>query len=186
MGSSERGPTSFRYGRPGPQSSARASRLDERVIRTFPAITLWQPWASLLLEGFKDHETRSFRLPDRLVGEAVAIHAAKRPLDERKMEPELSGLCRAGLGTMYVDEVPRGAILGLVRFGPPVRTESLIPLRRPRGEWGMPISREDYVGGDWSLGRWAWPVLDRKPLDVPVPTTGRQGWWKVELDGVRL
>ena len=52
------------------------------------AITIWQPWASLIAYGIKTRETRTHRPPRRLtedrpseVGEArerIAIHAAKR------------------------------------------------------------------------------------------------------------
>lgn len=43
------------------------------------AITLWQPWASLIAEGAKTIETRPFPHPWRsAVGERVAIHAAAR------------------------------------------------------------------------------------------------------------
>lgn len=42
------------------------------------AITLWQPWASLIAEGVKTIETRSWKAPDSLIGERIAIHAAAR------------------------------------------------------------------------------------------------------------
>ena len=42
------------------------------------AISLHQPWASLIAEGHKDVETRSWAPPGRLVGQRIAIHAAKR------------------------------------------------------------------------------------------------------------
>ena len=44
------------------------------------ALTLWQPWASLVAIGVKTIETRSWRAPANLIGERIAIHAAaKRP-----------------------------------------------------------------------------------------------------------
>jgi hypothetical protein len=129
------------------------------------AIALWQPWASLIFSGIKRHETRSFALPDRLIGEVVAIHAAKRHV--RRIEPEL--LLQAG------PDLPRGAILGVVRFGTPVRTED-----------AKPADVLDLLAGDWTAGRWAWPVVLAQRLDEPVPAVGRQGWWSVELEGVRI
>ena len=41
-----------------------------------PALTLWQPWASLIAIGAKSIETRSWPAPAGLVGERIAIHAA--------------------------------------------------------------------------------------------------------------
>src|SRR5688500_9634413 len=44
------------------------------------ALTLWQPWASLVAVGVKTIETRSWPAPNSLNGERIAIHAAaKRP-----------------------------------------------------------------------------------------------------------
>ena len=42
-------------------------------------ITLWQPWASLVVHGYKRWETRSWRTPYR---GWLAIHAAKREPDD--------------------------------------------------------------------------------------------------------
>lgn len=50
------------------------------------AMTLWQPWASLMAEGIKTIETRPFPHPWRsAVGERVAIHAAVRTPTEAKV-----------------------------------------------------------------------------------------------------
>jgi activating signal cointegrator 1 len=42
------------------------------------AISLWQPWASLIACGAKPYETRSFAPPASLIGQSIAIHAAKK------------------------------------------------------------------------------------------------------------
>ena len=42
------------------------------------AITLWQPWATLVATGLKEYETRSWAPPEDLIGRRLAIHAAKR------------------------------------------------------------------------------------------------------------
>ena len=41
------------------------------------ALTIWQPWASLLVTGQKKYETRSWATADR---GPIAIHAAMRPV----------------------------------------------------------------------------------------------------------
>lgn len=47
------------------------------------AITLWQPWASLIAEGIKTIETRPKQHPWRsAIGETIAIHASRKPLRE--------------------------------------------------------------------------------------------------------
>jgi activating signal cointegrator 1 len=42
------------------------------------AISLWQPWASLIACGAKLYETRSWAPPRELIGQTIAIHAAKK------------------------------------------------------------------------------------------------------------
>lgn len=42
------------------------------------AISLWQPWASLIACGAKPFETRSWAPPRELIGQTIAIHAAKK------------------------------------------------------------------------------------------------------------
>lgn len=42
------------------------------------AISLWQPWASLVACGAKPYETRHWAPPRELIGQRIAIHAAKK------------------------------------------------------------------------------------------------------------
>ena len=44
----------------------------------YPAITLWQPWASFIAWGWKTIETRGHRRFSWLCGHRIAIHAGKR------------------------------------------------------------------------------------------------------------
>ncbi len=90
------------------------------------AITLWQPWASLVAAGVKTIETRSWRAPANLIGERIAIHAAaKRPQQgllignwlthwERSDGGDVLGHGLANMATgddRYLD-LPLGAIVG--------------------------------------------------------------------------
>lgn len=47
------------------------------------ALSLHQPWASLIAEGVKTIETRSWRAPQSMVGQRFAVHAAKRMPEPR-------------------------------------------------------------------------------------------------------
>ena len=73
------------------------------------AITLHQPWASLIALGIKTVETRSWPAPARLMGQTIAIHAGKRvvkgPGDA--IEQEL----RTRLGEDWSRHIPTGAVL---------------------------------------------------------------------------
>jgi ASCH domain len=45
------------------------------------ALSLWQPWASLIALGIKTIETRSWKAPASAIGQPLLIHAAKRKPD---------------------------------------------------------------------------------------------------------
>jgi hypothetical protein len=57
---------------PTPQN---ADRCERTIMK---AISLWQPWASLIACGAKPYETRSFAPPALLIGQSIAIHAARK------------------------------------------------------------------------------------------------------------
>jgi hypothetical protein len=43
------------------------------------ALTVWQPWASLIIKDFKPYEFRGWPAPRSLVGRRLAIHTGARP-----------------------------------------------------------------------------------------------------------
>jgi hypothetical protein len=43
------------------------------------ALTIWQPWASLIMAGAKPVEWRGWPCPRWIVGQRIAIHAGARP-----------------------------------------------------------------------------------------------------------
>lgn len=142
---------------------------------TLPAISLWQPWASLLFTDppAKIHETRHWPAPFRLLGARIAIHAAMRL---PQVEPELAELCADRFGADWRRTLPRGAIVG---------TAILTRCTRmgPRHDQAQPASPADRLCGDWTDDRWAWRLTDRKPLASPIVMPGRQGWFGADVPG---
>lgn len=129
-------------------------------------LTIYQPWATLIAEGFKEYETRPWRTPYRGL---LAIHAGKtgKYLDEaRVLEEEV--------GVPEELRYPVGAILAIATLGTVVSTE----LHSPR--------REEIALGDWSRGRFAWRLDDVRKLKSPVPCRGYQNLWDVPPDALRL
>ena len=41
------------------------------------AISIKQPWASLIAHGIKDIENRTWKCPQKYIGQRVLIHASK-------------------------------------------------------------------------------------------------------------
>ncbi|HEX8773726.1 MAG TPA: hypothetical protein VF735_08945 [Pyrinomonadaceae bacterium] len=158
------------------------------------ALSLTQPWATLIAIGAKKIETRSWRAPGGVM--ALAIHAAKglgpvggeRGLREQcGVEPFCTVLTKAleqhtneywrgeGFLKKMVDHpfMPRGAIVAVVRL---VRCEptigSAICLPKP--------DSNEYAFGNYASGRFMWMFDDIVPLQKPVPCSGHQSVWDVE------
>lgn len=130
-----------------------------------PCLSLWQPWAQLIFEGVKIHETRSWPAPPDLVGRRLYIHAASRHVGPAEMTPVLQHL----VSVVFADRVEPlayGALLGSVR---------VIDCRRC--EDTTPASREDEHAGNWARGRWAWLLGDPRAFAVPRPIRGQQRLW---------
>lgn len=141
------------------------------------ALTLTQPWASLVATGAKRIETRSWTTSYRGV---IAIHAAKGfPNDCRELcasQPFLRELTRAGLS---MPELPRGAIVALARLTSVERTETIV--RMVDGGVGGLLPHElDF--GDYTPGRYAWLLDCVLPLKEPLPCVGALGLWTIPSD----
>ena len=142
------------------------------ALITYPAISLWQPFAQLLFT-VKTHETPDYAPPPKYVGKRILIHAAKsfKGLDD--MEDDLRLVCIQQLGPAFEVRLPRGVLLGtavLRRAFPIIDTGS------------QADSDEDRICGFWAPGRWAWEFTDREMFDQPIPARGHQGWWPQEIE----
>lgn len=135
---------------------------DTKAIK---AISLWQPWASLIAAGLKRHETRhwptSYRGP-------IAIHAAKR-LDVAGAPEEL---CIAVFGKSWRDVLPLGAIVAVAQ---------LTRCREARAVY-CSLTEADRAAGNFAAGRWAWTLDHVQPLLPPQSAVGRQGLFNFSLD----
>ena len=118
------------------------------------AITVWQPWATLLATGQKHNETRSWKTSYR--GE-ILIHAAKTDhsgiLLHIPME-ELKHFQDAGV----VNKLPTGAIIGKA---------NLVDCFQIDEAYRRKLQREnpaELAFGDYTIGRYAW-VIEGKGTD---------------------
>lgn len=156
------------------------------------ALTVWQPWASLIMIGAKPFEFRSKSYFEYInppsAGMRIVIHAGARPVRPGEVEDLLTRLGRLNDATGLIREkarplleriraahkyrlVPIGAGLGTVTIGKP----------RYAGEiFGRQFGREisDSDRGEFN---WAWPVSDPQPFDAPIEIRGMQGFWNWPL-----
>lgn len=130
------------------------------------AISLTQPWATLMASGAKKIETRCWRTGYR---GWVAIHAAKSfPSNCRTtcfQQPFASALLDAGVEVL--DYMPRGQIIAVVNLLDCIRVDFV------RGQIKPPESNF----GDYSNGRYAFMTEGARRLRDPFFTKGSLGIW---------
>lgn len=153
------------------------------------ALTLTQPWATLVAIGAKRIETRSWATKYR---GPLAIHAAKG------IKEMHYSLCRtvpfytALSAVMPVNPVSLywyapltlGAIVAtcnLIACGE-IKTDAIYDMGYSTQEaiWGIPQGNE-LAFGDYTPGRFAWFLTDVKMLPEPIPYKGARRLW--EWDG---
>ncbi len=124
------------------------------------AITLWQPWASMVAVGLKTYETRSW--PTTYRG-PLAIHAAKYVVPDSQLPKLLIAEAEAWMDLSLAD-FPRGVIVATAHLSICRRAEN-IP-RDLRNHWG-----------NFAQGRWAWLLSAVTAVDPPIPARGYQRLW---------
>jgi hypothetical protein len=160
------------------------------------AITLYQPWASLVAVGAKSFETRGWKTSHR---GKLAIHAGMKPPSETLADVPAHNIIETARALGFVepgaqhalrqlDRLPRGAVIAISNLtscdeirlhgGRGLSGASPGWLEWPEAPEGIydPDER-DIMFGDWSAGRYAWRLENVKELDVPVPARGKQGLW---------
>ena len=133
-------------------------------------LSLWQPWASLLVAGRKRCETRGWRLHHR---GPLLIHAAK------KMDADIRAICMTGpfrealaeLG-LSVASLPLGAVVGRVD----------VVDCRPTEDMRIEVDAREKAFGDYSPGRFAFLCSNAVRFGKPVPYPGRQSLFDVPAE----
>ena len=118
------------------------------------ALSLWQPWASLIADGRKKIETRHWPLHYR---GPLAIHAA--------MKVEKEACYEFGYSP---ESIVRGAIVCIVNVDDCVRFPN--PKAPP----------DPY--GDFYEGRYGFLLTLREVFEHPIPAKGKQGLWNWERE----
>jgi hypothetical protein len=140
------------------------------------ALTLWQPWASLVAAGAKRIETRSWATSCR---GPLLIHAGLR------WDPELRDLSlREPFRTALFGDLC--AWPGDLPLGAVVAVASLDDCRPTAEEWACDLSKLELAAGDYRPGRWGWFLEDVRPLPAPVPWPGAQGLWTAPEELISL
>ena len=166
------------------------------------ALSLWQPWASLIALGVKTIETRSWSTTYR---GPLLIHAGQHlaRLDEAPACWDLLGLdaytatrsteapSRFPEGEQVAAPLPLGAVVATctlefvvptedVRFDGTQGSDYVLVASPSRATLHSQSGNEPL--GDFTRGRYAWALADIRPLPEPIPARGRQGLWTPDAD----
>lgn len=150
------------------------------------ALTVYQPWASLIAIGVKQYEFRSKAPPRTAISERVAIHAGKRPgrpaelrlLRRTLSTPEsakAAGLRDRLAGLRLIEriiagevEAPLGVFVCTAIVGRPLSVREYGPML---GIMLNDSDRDEHFNV-------AIPLSEVRPAP-PVPARGFQSWWTV-------
>ncbi len=136
-------------------------------------LSIRQPWATLIMLGLKQFETRSWRTDYRgpLVIHAAATGGQTSTDALMRLERRIGAMPTS----LVEKDYPLGALLGIVQLDEclpisPRLIAALTPLERQLG-W--------YQDGGWV---WDLARAGRRRLAQPIACSGRQGLWALSPD----
>ncbi len=132
------------------------------------AISIWQPFAQLIVEGYKLHETRSWTAPKSVLGGTIAICSTKNitPAQRLWVKDNLFAMYYARSGLPELDQLPLGYVLGTATVhASHYMDEDLLD----------DVTAEEKCYGHWDIGNYAWELRNVKKFHDPIPVVGKQG-----------
>lgn len=130
------------------------------------ALSLLQPWASLVVTGAKKLETRSWGTAYR--GELLIHASTGRAGALLTAEPPFPRYIKD------FKQLPFGAIIGKVILSDVVKLEQLSLSDRVVNQ----LTLEERAFGDYTNGRYAWVMEEPVQFKNPVFTKGTLGLWE--------
>lgn len=127
------------------------------------ALSLWQPWATLIAIGAKQYETRSWAHSWR---GPIVIHAAKSKNGlETMFSTTIFVKTLNTAGYKWIEDLPLGAALCVVDLVDIVKVETIRDV----------ISEQESAFGNYADGRYAWKLANPRRFKAPIPLRGQQG-----------
>lgn len=147
-------------------------------MTTMKALTFWRPWTDAIVHGPKRVENRTWRPPESMLGQQIAIHAGQRyevgdwpwpgdydPPSKAKSPTGIVGVAR---------------ILGYLSIGPDGRRVRSLALSvtTPEAHAKIRAQLEQLDGDPWWSGPCGW-LLGEVVAIEPVPCLGARQLWEV-------
>lgn len=139
------------------------------------AITIKQPWASLIAINKKHYETRSWNTKYR---GPILIHAGKK-IEKEYLKDYLFKNPLSESGIKNIEDIPVGAIIAKAILKDCIKvvecgyTYSIL-------EDGTKIEGDEFYFGDYSEGRYIWKLEEVIQLKEPIPCKGQLSLWNYE------
>lgn len=167
------------------------------------ALTIYQPWASLIMAGAKPYEFRGWSPRRRggayaaLIGQRIIIHASTRKMDRRELN-YLAGVLQKREDPQYADLAAETCLIADKALPVLARALDIIPGNEGHGDlpWGVGLGtavlgepRNGFdIAAEFGLPRandsdrdehanFGWPLTDIEVWDMPVECRGFQGFW---------
>lgn len=136
------------------------------VLTTIPALTVTQPWASLVALGHKHVETRNWQVKVSRYRGPVAIHAAATfpGWCKEYVQEDCFAAC---LGFAQARDLPLGCVLAIAVLVDCVPT---VPYRDT-------LSAQERAFGNFGPGRFAWIFENIQALPTPIQARGMLNLW---------
>jgi len=141
------------------------------------ALSLWQPWAELVRRGLKLYETRDWPMPESMIDQPLAIHAAKKPF----ISAHYHDVFRRQLLMDELDpfELKYGCLLCVVHPAKSIKTSAALRMfnlaDRTRAAREFLYGNYADIDPDSGKQRWATKLNDIRVLPEPIPYVGHQG-----------
>ena len=133
------------------------------------AISIWQPFATLIVTGCKIFETRTWPAPSPVIGQRIGIASTKTIKPEQRAhfadETFQMNYQRLGLPDK-IEDLPHGFMLGTVILDSvELMTEGFLE----------EVSNEEKSYGWWREGFYAWRMISPELFSEPISVRGAQG-----------
>ncbi|OAI22896.1 hypothetical protein A1351_20220 [Methylosinus sp. R-45379] len=151
------------------------------------ALTIWQPWCSLIIVGAKPYEFRSWEAPRSVVGQRIALHAGARKVKREEIANLILRLkgdnrwttgLRPEIALPFLEKwhahpgsLPLSCILGTALLGAPRRAGHIA--HEFGGAFINDSERDEYAN-------FAWPMLDLRVSNDLRPVKGAQGFFNCD------
>ncbi len=146
------------------------TKHQKTTLVTVKAISLHQPWASLIAMGVKHYETRSWSTNYR--GKLVICSAKKNTKQQRLDYESLASILGIDLTQNSWEILPLGKAIAVC---------NLTDCIKMTPEFIEAQAESEQLCGHWEPGRFAWQLDDISLISPPIPIKGQQGLWDVEL-----